>query len=239
MNINRLAIKSNAKLLIGRSGAQCITVALVFIGVSLLMSFLETELMGYGKMMAEYMTQISRGNMDFVPELPEISVPAWLLVIALELMGVVLSAGYMSYCLKLCQGQEAGYKNLLDGFNIFLKLIAVEFLISLFVFLWSLLLFIPGIIAGYKYRQAVYILLDNPELGPLECIRRSKVMMDGHKMELFVFDLSFLGWSFLVAFFFPAEIWFRPYSTISYTYYYLALRDMPRPLYAYDGPQMG
>jgi len=210
----------------------------VFIGVSLLMSFLETELMGYGEMMAEYMTQISRGNMDFVPELPEVSVPAWLLVLALELMGLVLSAGYMSYCLKLCQSQEAGFKNLLDGFNIFFRLIAVEFLISLFVFLWSLLLVVPGIIAVYKYRQAVYILLDNPELGPLECIRRSKEMMDGHKMELFVFDLSFLGWFLLVAFFFPAEIWFRPYSTISYTYYYLALRDMPKPLYAYDGPQM-
>lgn len=239
MNINRLAIKSNAKLLIGRSGPQCIMVALVFVGISLLMSFLETELMGYGEMMVEYMTQISQGNLDYMPEAPEISVPAWLLVIALELMGIVLSAGYTSYCLRLCQGQEAGYKNLLDGFNIFFKLIALELLTSLFVFLWSLLLVVPGIIAGYRYRQAVYILLDDPELGVMECIRRSKAMMDGHKKELLVFDLSFLGWSFLVACFFPAEIWYRPYSTISYTFYYLALRDMPKPLYAYDGPQTG
>jgi uncharacterized membrane protein len=48
-----------------------------------------------------------------------------------------------------------------------------------------------------SYSQAMYILAENPEMGALEAISRSKAMMKGHKWELFVLTLSFMGWLFL------------------------------------------
>lgn len=82
-------------------------------------------------------------------------------------------------------------------------------LTGIFIFLWSLLLIIPGIIAAYRYRMALYLLLDNPNMSVYQCIRESKRMMVGHKAELFVLDLSFLGWYILSAVPF-VSIWVTP-----------------------------
>jgi len=61
-----------------------------------------------------------------------------------------------------------------------------------------LLLFLfPGIVASYRYSQAVFCLLDDPDISPFEAIRRSKRMMQGHKMELFSVQMSFIGWMML------------------------------------------
>lgn len=70
-------------------------------------------------------------------------------------------------------------------------------LVQLFIFLWSLLFIIPGIIKSYEYRMIPYLLADNPELGWREAFAQSKQMSDGHKWEMFVLDLSFLGWVLL------------------------------------------
>lgn len=64
----------------------------------------------------------------------------------------------------------------------------------IFIFLWSLLFFIPGIVKSYSYAMSYYIKLDHPELGANDCITASRRMMKGHKWQLFVLDLSFIGW---------------------------------------------
>ena len=70
---------------------------------------------------------------------------------------------------------------------------------DIFVFLWGLLLIIPGIIKRYSYRMVPYILEDEPDLPPMEVINRSRQMMDGQKMNAFILDLSFIGWAILTA----------------------------------------
>ena len=70
---------------------------------------------------------------------------------------------------------------------------------SLFTFLWSLLFVIPGIVKAYAYSMAYYIKLDHPDYGWNACITASRQMMDGHKWEKFVLDLSFIGWNILVS----------------------------------------
>ena len=65
---------------------------------------------------------------------------------------------------------------------------------TIFIFLWSLLFIIPGIVKSYSYAMAEYIAVDNPDYDWKACIDSSKQMMDGHKMELFLLDLSFIGW---------------------------------------------
>ena len=77
------------------------------------------------------------------------------------------------------------------------KLILLNIVMSIFVFLWSLLFYIPGLIAQYRYRFAVYNLCENPDIGIMEAISMSKAQTAGFKWTLFVLDLSFIGWILL------------------------------------------
>ena len=70
-------------------------------------------------------------------------------------------------------------------------------LMTILIFLWSLLLIIPGIIKWFSYSKTPFILEENPELGASEAIHRSRMMMRGHKFDLFWLYLSFIGWFFL------------------------------------------
>jgi len=98
----------------------------------------------------------------------------------------------------------------------------LELVMYIFIFLWSLLFIVPGIIAAYRYRQALYLLLDHPEMGVMDCIRESKRLMTGHKGELFVVDMSFLGWYILCAVPF-VSVYVTPYVNVTYAGYYDAL----------------
>ncbi len=75
--------------------------------------------------------------------------------------------------------------------------VILHFLVSLFVFLWALLLIIPGIIKAYAYSMSFYLLIQEPELNSSEAIEKSKDLTRGYKMDLFLLDLSYLGWYIL------------------------------------------
>ena len=95
-----------------------------------------------------------------------------------------------------------GDKNLVDnmfklGFRPYWRSVLGYFLMSVKIFLWTLLLIIPGIIKTFAYSLTPYILKDNPELSCLQAIERSRLMMKGNKWRLFVLILSFIGWFLL------------------------------------------
>lgn len=227
MEINRTAIKRNAKLLIAHTSPSPILVFLVYLLIALTIFYLSESISGELKVTQELLEQYQAGHYDFVPELPKIGGWANFLLIALSVMNIMLFAGMTIYCLEICQMRKGSVGNLFDGFGMFWRVLLLMILEAIFIYLWMLLLIVPGIIAIYRYRMALYILIDNPELGPLDCLRESKRLMTGHKWELFVLDLSFLGW-YLLCLFPPASVWVEPYTRITYTNYYLALRDMPR-----------
>ena len=85
----------------------------------------------------------------------------------------------------------AGFKG--DWGNVVL----VMFLKNLFLVLWTLLFIIPGIVKAYSYRMVPYILKEHPEYSGTKAITLSRQMMNGHKGDAFVLDLSFLGWFLL------------------------------------------
>ncbi|NLX76160.1 MAG: DUF975 family protein [Clostridiaceae bacterium] len=124
-----------------------------------------------------------------------------------------LEFGLYIVFLKFYRENDTRLENLFSGFNMFGKVLAVYWLSALYVFLWSLLFVIPGIVASYRYSQAMLILYDNPEISASEAIRRSKAMMYGNKMTLFIQDLSFLGWFLLSIFpgFYIGFLWSMPY----------------------------
>jgi uncharacterized membrane protein len=68
---------------------------------------------------------------------------------------------------------------------------------SLLTFFWSLLFIIPGIVKAFSYAMTPFILDEYPELTPVEAIHRSRMMMKGHKFDLFWLYLSFIGWAIL------------------------------------------
>lgn len=68
---------------------------------------------------------------------------------------------------------------------------------DIFLFLWTLLFFVPGLIKMYSYRMVPYILAENPDMKPIDAITRSREIMDGNKWNTFVLDLSFIGWYLL------------------------------------------
>ena len=143
------------------------------------------------------------------------------------LLSIVLGAGFTLYCMAIRRNERAEYLTLFDGFSFVGKLIALTIVTYAFIWLWSMLFIIPGIIAAYRYRMALYLLLDHPEMSVMQCIQESKRMMKGHKGELFVMDLSFLGWAILESipvFGYAVQVWTTPYISMSYVLYYEALR---------------
>lgn len=115
------------------------------------------------------------------------------------LLGIVLGAGFTLYCMAVRRGQRAEFLTLFDGFSFVGKIIGLSIVTTVFTFLWSLLFVIPGIIAGYRYRFAMYNLIEDPDLGILEALDMSKRQTYGYKGQLFVLDLSYLGWGVLAS----------------------------------------
>jgi len=99
--------------------------------------------------------------------------------------------------------------------------IALQFLVSLFTFLWALLFIIPGIVKSYAYSMSFYLIQRKPELNASEAIEMSKTITNGHKGSLFGLDLSYLGWYFLGLFTFGILwLWIVPKHTTARTLYF-------------------
>lgn len=112
-----------------------------------------------------------------------------------------------------------------SGFGDFWAAFKVDFLTTLFTILWSLLFLIPGIIKAISYSLSMYVLAENPGMSASECIDRSKKLTDGHKADLFVLALSFIGWGILVALTFGiASIYVTPYLEATFANAYRALK---------------
>lgn len=112
-------------------------------------------------------------------------------------LGGAITLGYCRFNKNLVNGTNPQFRDLFSNFHIFWKGFALQFMTGLLIFLWSLLFLIPGIIAGYRYAMAPYILDDNPDMPVMEAISRSKEMMVGNKWRLFCLNISFIGWSLL------------------------------------------
>ena len=119
------------------------------------------------------------------------------LTILAGLFSVVLSYGYSSWAMELHRRKQPPLSTLFSRFHQAGRIILLTLLVSVCIYLWSLLFLIPGLIAYYRYRMSRYILLDNPQLSAFAAWQQSKRMMQGHKLELFLLDLSFLPWILL------------------------------------------
>lgn len=117
------------------------------------------------------------------------------------------------------------------GFGNWLHVVWGMILSTIYIFLWTLLLIIPGIIKSYSYALTPYILVEHPEMSANEAIEESMRLMDGHKFDLFYLQLSFIGWAILsilslgLGFF-----WLIPYQMTAQAAFYRDIKNEAMPL---------
>ena len=134
-----------------------------------------------------------------------------------------LAVGVNVYFINLFRG-KAEFEDLLDPFKRnYIESVFTMFLMQIYVFLWSLLLIIPGIIKAFSYAMVPYIMADKDyDLAYNEAIAESNRMMDGRKMDLFILSLSFIGWALLgVLTFGLLYFWLIPYMNATFAAFYL------------------
>ncbi len=120
-------------------------------------------------------------------------------IVSLILAGP-LAFGLTCAFIALTRTQKMDFNHLFKGFESFGNTCITGILHSVYIFLWTLLFFIPGFVKSYSYAMTYYILNDNPALSANDAITESRKMMDGNKMNLFILDLSFIGWYILSVF---------------------------------------
>lgn len=111
------------------------------------------------------------------------------------------------------------------GFKNYLHNIWGFFLMTVFIVLWCLLLFIPGIVMSFAYALTPFILVENPEMRAIDAIRKSRNMMKGHKFDLFYLELSFIGWILLgILTLGIGYLWLIPYMQTTIAAFYNDLK---------------
>ncbi len=137
-----------------------------------------------------------------------------------------MAYSYMLIFLDFIRGEKEKLVGKLFGFfKNYGRAFGTAFMVMLYTILWSLLLVIPGLIKALAYSMSFYISKDHPEYSIDECIEASKRMMDGHKWELFVLELSFIGWILLsILTLCIGFLWLSPYFRTTIAHYYEELK---------------
>ncbi len=154
------------------------------------------------------------------------SVPCLGAVVILCVMGA-LEFGTARFFLDIAQGAPAKIETVFKGFSCFGNTLAAFAWRSTFIFLWSLLLVIPGIMATYSYAMLFYILAENPEMPAMEALKRSKEMMYGYRLKLLCLHCRFIGWSLLAVFLTLGIglLWVTAYMHTSQAHFYKTVKQ--------------
>ena len=141
-------------------------------------------------------------------------------------IGGAITLGYAKFNLNLVDYKEASFADLFSEFHRFGAGFLMQLLRVIYIFLWTLLFFFPGIYAAYGYAMTPYILLENPELTANEAIGKSKELMAGNRWRLFCLEISFIGWG-LLALFLTCGLGYlvlKPYMEASYAAFYREIK---------------
>ena len=137
-------------------------------------------------------------------------------------LGTIISAGYSKFNLGIIDRKEKpDIGTMFRYFPHWKVLVGANLLKALYIFLWSLLFIIPGIVATYSYAMVNYILAENTELTAEEALQKSKEMMRGNRWRLFCLQFSFIGWQILSSLVFGiGMLWVTPYTEAATAAFY-------------------
>ena len=142
-------------------------------------------------------------------------------------LGGVISVGLSEFLLDMAtKREEPRFETLFSQFNIYLKTLGLNILITLAVCIGTILFIVPGVIVGLMFSQSYYILCEDPSKSITQCIKESVDMMNGHKWDLFYLELTFIGWWLLTAITIGiAGLWVSPYVKVTETNFYLSIKN--------------
>ncbi len=148
-----------------------------------------------------------------------------LMIVTLIISGPI-ALGFITFSLNISRDNDPKVENIFEGFQNFKSAVGAYLLMLLFIFLWMLLLIIPGIIAAFSYSMTFYILADDPSISPVDAIDKSKAMMKGNKWKYFLLNLRFLGWALLCLLTFGIGfLWLIPYIQVSIAKFYDDIKE--------------
>ena len=225
MSIDRVRVKSTAKSLINDLSPHVYITAAEHMIIVFIMTHLLTRLSGFYEYSRNAYTYLQATGGIYTGPWPHVKGPAWAFCIVLYCLIMIINAGYVGYTLSVSRGKEISGRAAFGGFEYPFKAVLVGVLRHILISLGFAFFVIPGFLAAYSYRLVYYVLADHPEYSAIECLRECRRMSKGYKMQLFVLDLSFIGWHIInkivESMFLPlVEIWLLPYSGITFAIYY-------------------
>ena len=141
------------------------------------------------------------------------------------IISAILEVATVGVYIKMSRSPEpVAFSDFIEGFNNWARATLGALWQYLWVFLWTLLFIIPGIIKTIAYSQMYYIIAEYKDVSVTKAMRISIEITKGHKWDLFVMYLSFLGWEILAAFTLGIlNLWLLPYINMTYINAYHAL----------------
>ena len=149
-----------------------------------------------------------------------------ILSVVVGIFSMAFSVAYTHYCLSFVRGQRMEFQDVINYAKEHLGLsVCVGLLTGIFALLGSILFVIPGIIIAIGLTFTEEVLVDNNNLSCMEIIKKSWNLTNGHKMDIFILSLSFIGWLILAELTLGILfIWLTPYMTITFTLAYEELK---------------
>lgn len=211
----------------------------ISVGVALVAAILGGNMVGVGSNLNYNINENTVRNLPpvfWTVLLPVVSV-AGLLGIVSFIIGGVVELGYAKFLLKQHDKKELQFSDLFSQFDRFGTGFAQQFLRILYTTLWTLLFIIPGIVKSLSYAMTPFILEDHPEMTASEAIKASMKLMDGHKMDLFILGLSFIGWSLLACLTMGiGYLFLTPYINAAYAAFYRNISGQRQEARSYVPP---
>jgi uncharacterized membrane protein len=154
----------------------------------------------------------------------ELNITLEIVILLYSVMCLPLILGEMYYFINISRNKSGSVSDAFRFYadlKVFFKAIFSLVYVFLLIFLWSLLLIIPGIIKGLSYSMSLYLIIDYPDLKIKDAISLSKKMMNGYKWKYFLLNLSFTGWILLgIITLFIGFIWIVPYISATNAAFY-------------------
>ncbi|WP_317394521.1 DUF975 family protein [Faecalicoccus pleomorphus] len=161
-----------------------------------------------------------------------ITIISWLYSIFLG--HTILIGAYKYFILSIKENPSTS--TLFDFFKTsYWNIVKVTFFYQIKIVLWTLCFIVPGIIKAYEYCMVPYILAEHPEMKSAAVFERSRMLTQNNKLNIFVLEISFIGWLFLGMLCCGIGILFvSPYIDITMTHLYLKLKE----IHGIDQPEL-
>lgn len=217
-------IKKEAKAIL--AGNWKIAILNLFI-VTILTSIISEVLLGLigmgsiSNLMSAFSQASTTYNADMVAASTSVTILSSLATLVVSFITAVLVVGYDWSLLDMVDGEKLTVEAIFQTIktNRFFKVLGISVVTNIFVFLWSLLLVIPGIIKSFSYSQAFNVYKDDPDVDIMGAIQRSKEIMQGKKWDYFKLQFSFILWYLIPIILFFAFL-LGSINTISYQFEY-------------------